>query len=344
MFTSVIESLKCSVPQELQAGVLETCRSFEERERARQKRGRNPKTSSNEFQDSASGAEGKDAMVEESFNVPVAIAEVMMQLWSGKMYRYVENLILTKAIREGYFESGQRAFVHALDGDLEEQEEEKGRHPDWVIRNQDETIIRLVWEMFNMKQHFDEVRNHRHWIKKTYSRLKGFLPELSPETIDRHDLTKYAFSQAIGYTLKWVHGISHPIWHAACTLHIYNEPHHKEMWSERDTTKQKRNKLETWLWAGSPLSQDCCHDGEGVLPVDCQGQQQQQKQQFPVSFLLESVVDMAAVEWERKKGCREDITEAELVTLEEKYLKSYDKDQYDIITNTIHSIKTSSGS
>ncbi|XP_066938260.1 uncharacterized protein [Macrobrachium rosenbergii] len=335
MFASVIESLKRSVPQELQTRVLETCRSCEDGENARQMRRKHPETSWNEFQDSVSGPESHDFMADDPPNTPVVIAEVMMQLWSGKMYRYVEDLILTKAIQEGYFESGQRAMVHALDGDLEEQVgEEEGRLPDWVITDQDETIIRLVWETFNMKQHFDEVRSHRHWIKKTYDRLKNFLPELTPETIDRHDLTKYAFSQAIGYTLKWVHGISHPIWHAACRLHIFNEPHHVEMWSEGHAMEKKRKKLQTWLWAGCPLSQDCCPGG-GVLPFDCE------RQQFPVPFLLESVVDMAAVEWERKKGCREDISEAELVTLEEKYLRRYGKDQYEIIANITHSIRTS---
>ncbi|XP_068200549.1 uncharacterized protein [Palaemon carinicauda] len=342
MFASVIESLTRTVPQELQTKVLEVSRSCVDRERGRQNRERimtATRANGNQAGVSNYGWTDSTDSADESTLIPVVIAEVIMQLWSRKMYRYVENLILTKAIAEEYLGHEQMPLVHVLDGNWEEnEEEEEGRSMDWVIHDQNETIIQLVWETFNMKQHFDEVRSHRYWIRKTYDKLKNFLPELPLEIVDRHDLTKYAFSQAIGYTLKWVHGISHPIWRAACKLHVYNEPHHKEMWSERFKSERKRQRMETWFGGGScsHFSMGNCLNQAGVLSRDFE------RQGFPMPFLLESLVDMAAVEWERKKGCREDISEAELVTFEEKYLQRYNKEQYEIIAEVTNSIRLSS--
>ena len=266
----------------------------------------------------------------ETVAIPVAIGRLVMEFWSPKMRRHAENLILQKAVEEGYLKENYLKWVHVL----EDQEDEVELEETWLIDDQDEVIIKLVWDIFDIKTHYSQVYNHRSWIHKSYYRLKDFLPSLKEEIIERHDLTKYAFSQAIGYTLKWVHNTSNTIWKNACDFHLFNEPHHLQTWSKAHKPEHKRNKLLKWLsgatdfHTGSPYGLDIANldlnTGDLAEP-----------------FLIESYIDMVGVEWERKKGMNMNISIRNLAYIDDKFLVRYTKQQHQIIASLIETITAS---
>ena len=237
------------------------------------------------------------------------IAEVIIQFWSREMFSHVENLILDKAITENYFTECQLPLIKIF------SEKEKETQNDWVIQSCDNDIINLVWNIFNMKQHFDQVKTHRHFINQSYHRLKEFCPVHIDENliIARHDLSKYSLRQAIGYTLKWVWKREGPIWWAARDLHLQNEPHHPQMW----WSSNKKQKILHWLRGGffdSAIENSL--KNHNFNSTD-----------FPSVFLYESLIDMIAAEWERKKGGRLDITTCDLLNLDKSYFNRYNLTQ-----------------
>lgn len=262
----------------------------------------------------------------------LAIARVMMQLWSPQMFRHAETLILKEAVKEKYFEEKDFKFICVFNEDAEESGDIS-----WLIQDQDDVIIDLVWNIFNLKAHFDGVHIHRMLIKKSYERLKSFLSDLHPEIIERHDLSKYAFSQAIGYTLKFIHKSSHPIWRAACDLHLKHEPHHPQAWCKNINPKAKLQMLEKWLQVSSEIRSDCMY-GIDLSKLNLENGY------LPLPFLLESYVDMIAIEWERKKGKSEKISDSELVYMEEKFLLRYNKEQRKNIFDFVNVVISSDNS
>ncbi|XP_068201466.1 uncharacterized protein [Palaemon carinicauda] len=262
----------------------------------------------------------------------LAIAMVMMQLWSPSMFRYAENLILREAVREKFIEEKDFRFICVFNEDAEESDA-----IDWVIQDQDDVIIDLVWNTFNLKTHFDGVHIHRTLIKKSYERLKTSLADLHPEIIERHDLSKYAFSQAIGYTLKFIHKSSHPIWKAACDLHLKQEPHHPQAWSKTISSEAKLQMVKKWLQVSEENHGGCVY-GIDISNLNLENGY------LPLPFLLESYVDMVAIEWERKKGKSEMISNSELVYMEEKFLMRYNNEQrkniFDFVNLVISSDKS----
>ncbi|MPC25236.1 hypothetical protein E2C01_018341 [Portunus trituberculatus] len=259
--------------------------------------------------------------------IPLAIAQLIMKLWSPKMRRHAEKLILQKGVEEGYLKEHHFKWVHVL----EDQEEECNQEESWFIDNIDDTIIKLVWDIFDMKTHYSQVTSHRLWILRSYHRLKEFMPSLQEEIIDRHDLTKYAFSQAVGYTLKWVHTSYHEIWKTACDFHLFNEPHHPQAWSKVHTPEEKRTKLLKWL-SGASDSHTGCPYGLDITNLDLS------TEDFAEPFLLESYIDMVGVEWERKKGMDLNISTRNLAFIDDKFLARYTKKQHRIIRNLIEKI------
>lgn len=262
----------------------------------------------------------------EKVAIPLAIGRLVMELWSSKMRRYAENLILQKAVQEGYLEESHLKWVHILEDQIEDKPEES-----WLINNQDDTIIKLVWDIFDIKTHYSQVKTHRSWVQKSYDRLKDFLPGLHEEIIERHDLSKYAFSQAVGYTLKWVHNTYHAIWKTACDFHLFNEPHHPQTWSKVHTPEEKHNKLHKWL-AGASNFHTGCPYGLDIANLDFS------TEDFAEPFLLESYVDMVGVEWERKKGMDMNISTRNLAYIDDKFLCRYSKKQHQIVSNLIAQI------
>ncbi|XP_050736866.1 uncharacterized protein LOC127008631 [Eriocheir sinensis] len=333
METDTINLILCVLPEHLKekgSKLIEICKIREEerlRERSYKYGGGRGRGHSRERNSVDAQAKIKEKV--EATAVPLAIARLVMELWSSRMRKHAENLILQKAIEEGYLEENLLKWVHALEH--KEEEEEAKPDEEWLIDNQDEAIIKLVWDVFNIKEHYSQVKSHRSWVLKSYYRLKDFLPSLQEEIMQRHDLSKYAFSQAIGYTLKWVHNTYHEIWKEACDFHLFNEPHHPQAWSKKNTPEEKHNKLRRWLSGASNFHTGCPY-GLDIANLDLS------TEDFAEPFLLESYVDMVGVEWERKKGQDENILTRELAYIDDKFLSRYTKKQHLVISNLIERI------
>lgn len=345
MDTNTIDLILCVLPEHLkeQGSKLIEVSKIREEERLLEHsykygRGRGRGTA-HSWERNTDDAQAKIREKVEATAVPIAIARLVMELWSPRMRKHAENLILQKAIEEGYLEEKLLKWVHVLEHKEEGEEEVGAAKPDkeWLIESQDEAIIKLVWDLFNIKEHYSQVKSHRYWVLKSYYCLKDFLPSLQEEIIQRHDLSKYAFSQAIGYTLKWVHSTYHAIWKEACDFHLFNEPHHPQTWSRAHTPEEKHNKLHRWLSGASNFHTGCPY-GLDIANLDLS------TEDFAEPFLLESYVDMVGVEWERKKGQDENITLRELAYIDDKFLSRYTKKQHVIISNLIEHIIASDSS
>lgn len=335
METDTIKLILCVLPEHLkeQGSKLIEISKIREEERLRERSYKYGRGRGHSRERDSVDAQAKIREKVEATAVPLAIARLVMELWSSRMRKHAENLILQKAIEEGYLEENLLKWVFALEHKEEEEEKEEAK-PDkeWLIDNQDEAIIKLVWDVFNIKEHYSQVKSHRSWVLKSYYRLKEFLPALQEEIMQRHDLSKYAFSQAIGYTLKWVHNTYHEIWRKACDFHLFNEPHHPQAWSIRDfTPEEKRKNLRRWLSGASNFHTGCPY-GLDIDNLDLS------TADFAEPFLLESYVDMVGVEWERKKGQDENILTRKLAYIDDKFLSRYTKKQHLVISNLIERI------
>nr|BDT62967.1 MAG: hypothetical protein [Trachysalambria curvirostris nimavirus] len=271
----------------------------------------------------------------------VAIATLIMDVWSPLMKNHVEDLILRKAVEENYLEDRHLKFVKVFD-----DEKDNNTNEDWIIKDQDDAMVQLVWGVFNMKEHFKKTNTHRDYIRKTIDRLGEYMPELHKDIVDRHDLSKFAFSQAIGYTLKWVHKITNDISEMALKLHLNNEPHHPQMWSHTHTPREKRLKTEMW-------TKNCCEFYQGGPYGLDVNKHKFKSEDMPIQYLYESYIDLVALEWQWKKNVNEtilhdilkrkddEIFDDTLVSIENNYLDRYKEDQKKIIIALIHKIKKS---
>nr|BDT62754.1 MAG: hypothetical protein [Metapenaeus joyneri majanivirus] len=231
------------------------------------------------------------------------IADLIMNIWSSNMKKYAEKVILEWALKLNYFNTSQYSWIHFLEQTHKNVmsaphttigKDNNDEYDNWVINDSDIIIIELVWNRFNMREHFEQTKSHRYWIKESYNRLKQFLPKLSQEIIDRHDISKFAFSQAVGYTLNWVHNIKYTkIYLTACNFHLYNEPHHPQFWGKKNMTEE---------------------------------------------YLQESLIDMIAVEWERKKKQDLDILLRDLAYMDYKFLSRYTPKQKKMVYDLINSM------
>ena len=264
----------------------------------------------------------------EKLYVAITIAEVMKNLWSRHMLHYVENLILKKACEEKYFDKDQWHCIKVIDK-INNNNNNNNDDDDWIIHDKNNVIIHLIWYTFNMKQHFDQVKSHRYWIVQSYRRLQKFLPKkLTFKIIKRHDLSKYAFSQAIGYTLRWVWGVkNHPIWIKARSLHLLNEPHHPQMWREDVLPGTKMERINTWMAENYSYYSPPLPPHHNYYSSD-----------MPPEFLLESLIDMVAVEWERKKGANLSLSNRELVFFDGNHLNRYNCKQREEVFKIINHI------
>lgn len=154
----------------------------------------------------------------------------------------------------------------------------------------------LLMNLFNMKQHFINVYNHKQFIGKAYHRFKDYLTKMKPEQVVTHDLTKRTLVQALGYTTRWVHENSDVfagrLWRAAIDHHYRHEPHHPQHYQHYQPGE----------------------DGnEGDMT----------QEDMPQEYLEEAFIDMIACRWERTFQGREDVTDAELVSFEPAYLERF---------------------
>lgn len=322
MDSNVNDMMLASVPDDLKkevSGLVQSARTAEElRLRERREEGRmHGNCSDREIQLQA-----------ERHCENLAIAKLVMEVWSSSMRCHVEQLILKKAVAERYLLERQLKWVTVLNEDKTPSPSDK----DWVIDDQDELLVDLLWNVFNLSDHFKLTNSHRVWIKRSYDRLGSFMPELHPEIIERHDLTKFSLNQAIGYTIKWVHDNWSEIWSASCNLHLHNEPHHVQMWSSVHTPSEKRRKLELW-------TKDVCDFHEGCPYGITIATISLKSEEMALPFLQESFIDMVAVEWERKKGKRRDITNADLSFIHERFLVRYKEKQKQYVRELMQRIR-----
>lgn len=337
METDIINLILCVLPEHLKergAELIDASKICEE-ERLRERSHKFGRRRYHAKERSGVNDQAKIKDKVEAVAVPIAIARLVMELWSPRMRRHAENLILQKGVKEGYLQEHHLKWVHVLEN--EEKDEEAELDKGWLIDDQDETIIKLVWDVFNIKTHYEQVSSHRSWVLRSYHRLKEFLPSLPEEIMERHDLSKYAFSQGIGYTLKWVHNTYHAIWKEACDFHLFNEPHHPQTWSKAHTPEEKLNKLHKWL-SGASNAHSGCPYGLDIANLDLS------TEDFAEPFLLESYIDMVGVEWERKKGMNENITTSRLAYIDDKFLCRYTKKQHQVISDLIKQIIASDDS
>ncbi|XP_064610319.1 uncharacterized protein LOC135474691 [Liolophura sinensis] len=101
---------------------------------------------------------------------------------------------------------------------------------DFNAKKIDSPFYRLLHEEFGIKVHFQQADSHRAFLRKAFDRLRSFVPSVTEEQILVHDLSKYSFEQAVGYTAKWVHDVewNNSAWQTALRHHYATEPHHPE--------------------------------------------------------------------------------------------------------------------
>lgn len=110
------------------------------------------------------------------------------------------------------------------------QKDRETARNDFNAKNMTSPFYRLFLEEFGTNVHFQQTDSHRAFIHKAFDRLRSFVPSVTEEQILAHDLSKYSFEQAVGYTAKWVHGVewNDRAWQAALHHHYATEPHHPE--------------------------------------------------------------------------------------------------------------------
>ncbi|XP_060069449.1 uncharacterized protein LOC132549525 [Ylistrum balloti] len=154
---------------------------------------------------------------------------------------------------------------------------------DRVIKSEDATspLYDLLFKEYNVEEHFRQVDSHREWIIKAYKRLKDYVPHMTLDDAEGHDLSKYDLVQAIGYTAKWVHNVDwdNETWQSSLNDHYRRERHHPQFYPKG--------------------------------------------QRMPRKDLEESLVDMVASQWERKLNGNENVSNADLVDFDPKYLQRY---------------------
>nr|BDT62831.1 MAG: hypothetical protein [Metapenaeus joyneri majanivirus] len=256
----------------------------------------------------------------------IAIAKLVMEVWSQPMKKHIESLIHQKAIDEGFLNPIDLKYVTCLDYTTPYDNWEN-----WNINNNNDEIVKLLWVIYDMRQHFKKVHKDRMLIMKFYDILyanKGPpLDDIYPRKIMmRYDLTKFSLEQAIGYTLKNVHDCSHRFFDLAHKLHINNEPHHYQMWSFDHTAYEKTKKMKMWCYneiytRGTVQVPDSC----AVYP------------HMPIAFLLEYL--LSVVVNLSKSGEHDEMPLLYFTKVEAKHLKGLPRTQKGILLQFVDHLK-----
>ncbi|XP_042890153.1 uncharacterized protein LOC122265064 isoform X2 [Penaeus japonicus] len=232
--------------------------------------------------------------------LPVAIANVYYYIWAARFQNIVESALLDRCIKHGYLR--ERDLRHIL------------RRPKRTIAEacpRSAAGVKLLWSCLRVEKHFQDTASHRYWLLQTFHRLvsdASIFGELDCKTVaglqsrcDRHDLTKFRLEQAVGFTLRWVHGLHSDLWIRACNLHLLQEDHHPQHYFRRAHIDEQR-----------PL----CEYKGGSRPDD---------ERMDELALYESILDMVACRWERRLGGDPAVSTRELadVSEEEGALRRY---------------------
>lgn len=146
------------------------------------------------------------------------------------------------SIRKYYKENGMKETVMYLADKV--WDEETRQRADKAIANRDisSPYYKVLFDLFNIQKHFNQVDSHRKFISMAYDHLKEFVPNMTQDQVDKHDLSKYDFAQSVGYTARWVHEIDNDCWQKSLNDHYCKEPHHPQFYwkgEEKSVMEQK---------------------------------------------------------------------------------------------------------
>lgn len=173
-------------------------------------------------------------------NIAICIAEVASYIWSLEMIAWAEEVIHELALQNNYIQP--QDFITSPYRASDYYRSKNGRGV--LARN---AIGYLIWEDFKMKEHYAYLYRHRAMTREIYGLVKHLLPvphELHKRKdfyadmdkfIDRHNLSQCQFLIALGYTLKFVHGIEESrVWSRMHFHETIAERHYKNFWSPRN--------------------------------------------------------------------------------------------------------------
>ena len=132
----------------------------------------------------------------------------------------------------------------------------------------------------------------------------------------------------IGYTDRWVWGVSSPAWHNALKHHYQHNPHHPQHSHHTDinNTKNKTNNdTKTNINTHTKLEEGDLHPKH----TQCTSTK------MCSSHLEESVLDMVACHWERRQGGREDATARDIADFGGDFLERYTKEDRHIVESLL---------
>ena len=117
--------------------------------------------------------------------------------------------------------------VHVFESDWSPQQL---REAELALKRRDKTspFYQILMVDFDVRAHFDQVDSHRAFVLKAWERLGAHLPAVSRAQAEEHDLSKYNLAEAVGYTLRWVHGRDGSAWLESLGHHYGCQPHHPQ--------------------------------------------------------------------------------------------------------------------
>ena len=152
-----------------------------------------------------------------------------------------------------------------------------------AARDTDSPLYIILMDDYKMSEHYAQTDSHRQFIVRSFDRLEGSLSAVTRAAAERHDLTKYALVEAVGYTQRWIHQRQSDHWLKALNHHYGVHHHHPQFFTMAKT---------------------------GLGRMSSAG-------------LQESLVDMVACRWERQLGGRLDVTNEELMDIAPGFLDRY---------------------
>ena len=202
----------------------------------------------------------------------------------------------TGTVESGRWERLQRTVHERLDtsanyadtvarvvDDLWTWEQRREAEAALLARRADSLLFQILWDDYRVSEHYAQTDSHREFIVRSFDRLESHLPAVERRAALSHDLSKYELAEAVGYTLRWVHGRDSPHWVQALGHHYGVQPHHPQFFIMGKT-------------------------GLGLMSA---------------AALQESLVDMVACRWERQLDGRPDVTDAQLVDIAPSFLERY---------------------
>lgn len=225
--------------------------------------------------------------------LPVAIANVYYNIWSVSFQNVVESDLLDRCLKKDYLR--ERDLQHIL---CRPKRTSSEACPETAAG------VELLWFCLGVEKHFQDTASHRHWVMQTFRRLVSdakIFGELDCRTVarlrsrcDRHDLSKFRLEQAVGYTLRWVHGLHSDLWVHASNLHLLQEDHHPQHYFRRTRIDELR-----------PVCEQ-----KGHAHTD--------DERMDELARYESILDMVACRWERRLGGDHGVATSQLANTSEE--------------------------